>query len=640
MLKPNGNRTPSYTRMRPRGVGRLRPAPIFVLLPSLLFLLGLALILQPGHPALAQTPSPTFSVEAVTPPTAPPAAALGGASYAANCAACHGETGAGDGPTAASLPSPPTAFADPASVWSLSPAELFHTTKFGRIEQLMPPWQNRLSDEEIWQTVMYAWSLHTNETEVAGGQTLYAQNCVACHGETGAGDGPEAQGDLPDFSDVDYAMVRSQEAWLQGWQEAHPEIGQAWTPEEQRQVLEYIRTFSYIPAWESGYRPGPGVIRGTVTQGTAGETLPSGLVVSLDVYAHFSLAETFTTTVDADGAFEFTNLSVAENFSYLASVEIDGVYYSSPLVLLNSEVSEAETSIIVYATTTEPTDIHIDRVDWVIDNQPGALLMLQIYYVGSGGDRTFIGAPVEGQDIAATVGIHLPEGAEQVIFEGGVVGERFHQVGDIYYDTTPLVPGQGTKQVIVRYLLPYDGTNLQYDQRFLYSVAQTNLLLAELPQLEATISPASGPAWTTGETQDIQGRAYRLYQAGEMPASAVTLDFRGLLDINAVDPREAGNASTAVVRTATFAPWMAWSIGALSLLVIAGGVFWSWRSGRVELSERPEDIRQEMDKLSRHIAQLDDRHALGQLDSETWQQQRSQLKARLWELARSLEERQ
>jgi mono/diheme cytochrome c family protein len=604
------------------------------LLPSLLFV---ALLMGVKTPAHAQAPSPTYSPDQVTPPDVLPAASFGSSSFAENCAPCHGPTGQGDGPTAASLPSPPTQFADPNAIWSLSPAQLFHTTKFGRIERLMPPWQNQLNDSEIWQTVMYAWSLHTDESFVAQGQALYAESCAACHGDSGAGDGPDAEGDLPNFGDLTSAMVRSQADWLEGWQSAHPEIGEGWSEEAQRQVLEYIRTFTYVPAWESGYLPGPGAVRGTVTHGTAGELLPAGLQVRLDAYEQFTLIENFTTTVDADGNFAFTDLSVAPNISYLASTEMDGVRYSSPLVMPSSETPEAEASIVVYATSDEPGEIRIDRIDWIIDNQPGALMVVQLYFFGSGGDRTFTGAPVDGLDMPATVSIHVPVGAEQVTFDGGLVGGRYQKVGDFYYDISPLVPGEGTKQIVVRYLLPYDDTNIRFNQEFRYPVSQTTLLVAELPQLQANIVPSGADAWQAVESRDFQGRTYQIYRPAALAPTEIEIALNGLLDVTATDPREASGGSTAPVRAETFASWMAWSVGALGVLMIAGVTLWSWRSGRVRLSERPPDLRKEVDELARRIAQVDDRHALGQLSDERWQQQRSQLKVRMLELAQRLQ---
>lgn len=615
-----------------RGVGRWRPALLFALLPTCVGLLWLALMYMPAQ---AQSPSPTFTLEQVTPPTAPPAAAFGSASFEQNCAPCHGPAGLGDGPTASSLPYSPTVFADPNVMWPLSPAEMFYTTKFGRIERLMPPWQNRLSDQEIWQTVAYAWSLHLDPTFVAGGETLYAQNCAGCHGEDGAGDGPDAQGEMPNFSDLSYAMAQSQEDWLAGWQAAHPEIGQGWTPEEQRQVLEYIRTFTYVPAWESGYRPGPGVIRGSVQQGTAGAALPTGLEVTLDAYAHFTLAETFTGTVDAEGNFEFTNLSTDAGLSYLVSVVVDEVRYTSDIISLSSAASEAETTVTVYETTTEPVEMRIDRTDWIIDDQPGALLVVQLYFFGNGSDRTYIGSPVEGLDLPATVAVHVPEGVQEIVFENGVVGGRFQQVGDLYYDTSPLIPGEGTKQIVVRYLLPYDGTSISYSQRFLYPTTQINLLVAELPQLEATITPSGAAPLEAVDSQEFEGRTYRIYQPGSLPPTEIEVALSGLLAADVADPR--AEAGVAPIPTETFAPWMAWSIAGLGVLMIGGGVWWAWRNGRVRVADQEQDLRQEVNDLARRIAQLDDRHALGQLNSESWQQQRSLLKARLLEISLRLQ---
>ena len=65
---------------------------------------------------------------------------------------------------------------------------------------------------------------------------------------------------------------------------------------------------------------------------------------------------------------------------------------------------------------------------------------------------------------------------------------------------------------------------------------------------------------------------------------------------------------------------------------------WSWRSGRVQVAEQTPDLRKEIDTLARQIAQLDDRYSAGKLDLPTWQRQRGQLKARMLEVARRLEE--
>lgn len=46
-----------------------------------------------------------------------------------------------------------------------------------------------LSDSEKWDVVSYIWQSNTTAEALANGRELYAQNCAACHGENGAGDG-------------------------------------------------------------------------------------------------------------------------------------------------------------------------------------------------------------------------------------------------------------------------------------------------------------------------------------------------------------------------------------------------------------------------------------------------------------------
>lgn len=46
-----------------------------------------------------------------------------------------------------------------------------------------------LSDAEKWDVVSYIWESNTTPNALTNGAQLYAQNCSACHGENGAGDG-------------------------------------------------------------------------------------------------------------------------------------------------------------------------------------------------------------------------------------------------------------------------------------------------------------------------------------------------------------------------------------------------------------------------------------------------------------------
>ncbi len=46
-----------------------------------------------------------------------------------------------------------------------------------------------LDDQQIWSLVAFVWRSNTSPQEIAEGKNLYAQNCAACHGEAGGGDG-------------------------------------------------------------------------------------------------------------------------------------------------------------------------------------------------------------------------------------------------------------------------------------------------------------------------------------------------------------------------------------------------------------------------------------------------------------------
>jgi mono/diheme cytochrome c family protein len=90
----------------------------------LVALAGLAVAL--GCSSAADTPSPAATEAAAPAKTAVTADMLakGGAIYKANCAACHGDGGKGDGPGAGVLKPPPRDHTDPAYMNTLTDKNL------------------------------------------------------------------------------------------------------------------------------------------------------------------------------------------------------------------------------------------------------------------------------------------------------------------------------------------------------------------------------------------------------------------------------------------------------------------------------------------------------------------------------------
>lgn len=65
---------------------------------------------------------------------------------------------------------------------SQSPEQSWHALRAN-------PVLSELSDQQIWNLVAFIWQSNTTPANLSKGQGLYAQNCAACHGETGAGNG-------------------------------------------------------------------------------------------------------------------------------------------------------------------------------------------------------------------------------------------------------------------------------------------------------------------------------------------------------------------------------------------------------------------------------------------------------------------
>ncbi|HEY7408288.1 MAG TPA: cytochrome c/FTR1 family iron permease [Gemmatimonadaceae bacterium] len=116
--------------------------------------------------------------------------AAGQALYAQNCAACHGPTGLGDGPAARGMNPPPPAIGDPTAMADRTPALLFRVISVGVAGTLMVGWGDSLTADQRWDIVAYLHSMRASEAQRLEGEGLYARACVACHGPSGAADGP------------------------------------------------------------------------------------------------------------------------------------------------------------------------------------------------------------------------------------------------------------------------------------------------------------------------------------------------------------------------------------------------------------------------------------------------------------------
>lgn len=164
----------------------------------------------PARPAAAQIPQTEGKPAEVN-------LAVGREAYLANCARCHGPTGAGDGRDAEKMVPRPRPlsegifkFRTTESGTPPSDDDLFHTITEGLQGSRMPGFE-RLLEPTRWQIVYYIKSLSPVFDEIepvpvdlgidpgaagadleAGRQVYEKLGCAACHGDRGRGNGPSA----------------------------------------------------------------------------------------------------------------------------------------------------------------------------------------------------------------------------------------------------------------------------------------------------------------------------------------------------------------------------------------------------------------------------------------------------------------
>ena len=92
-------------------------------------------------------------------PAKAPSLAQGAQIYRDNCAGCHGDAGAGNGPLGASLDPPPADLTRWADLSDQSPLDYYRRVSIGVVGTAMPAFEARLPAEDRWAVALYASTL-------------------------------------------------------------------------------------------------------------------------------------------------------------------------------------------------------------------------------------------------------------------------------------------------------------------------------------------------------------------------------------------------------------------------------------------------------------------------------------------------
>lgn len=579
-------------------------------------------------PTPAPTLGPLFPEQA-------PNVENGKAIYAEKCAACHGDTGLGNGPQSADLPVSVIPIGLPEFANDATPSNWYGVVSQGRIERFMPPF-NSLSDQERWDVVYYALMLQTTQEQVELGKTLFEENC---------GDCTEAFTNLQMMSALSKADIVK---LIREGSGDFPAFGSAFSDEDAFAVAAYIRTLTFAAPSElvadtatetpdnaavvtssAEETPADGTPQAEVTEepvsasmvkgqidNRTGEDLPSDLVITLRGFDHGSnpnagpteiLAE--PVTINPDGSFTF-EVELIENQIYLAEAEIDGMLYQSEFAVVAPGVSELVLEpIVIYATTEDLSILTVESVEYYFDlASEEANYIFTVYTINNASDQTLLFNVSENANIPF---IAFPEGATGIGFETTETSAPFKPTSN--ENVVAMPPSELPYGLIAFSSLP-KSEEINISQPAVLDLNAITILLPEGMEAEGTTLSSQG-------IQNIQGTNYQVYSAAPV-AGGTSFDFN--LTGRPVTVSESPDI--------TQNQYVLIGVGALGITLILAGVFMYMRDknkeedGDEEESEEDDDDQfEDTESVMDAIIALDDLHRAGKISDEAYKKRRAEL---------------
>lgn len=356
-------------------------------------------------------------------------------------------------------------------------------------------------------------------------------------------------------------------------------------------------------AWRAGAQRVDGSVVGQVRNGTADAEVPGGLVVTLHVFSGMEETDTLSTTLTVDNTYRFDDVLFEEGQTLVARTVYNGVTYVSEFVTPELDQPEIQLPITIYETTENPADVAIAQLHIFVDHTGGQLEVGQYCLISNSGDRTYVGRVDPASDERTTWSIVLPDGTENLRFDGAELGGRFVALDDGFADTRPVLPGTASVEASFTYDLPYS-EGLRLEQRFDVPV---NSAVMVLPEGELALQGTQLSAEGTLDTQ--MGSAFS-YTAGRLD--------RGEPLAFAIVPRAGGGSATQPAGRSN-----GLVVGVVALAATSVAVYWMWRapaSGPI-----PAQFRARVEA----IAALDQDYEAGLVAENQYRQKRAALKRQL-----------
>ena len=643
-----------------------------------------AILLTACNLSLAEdvTPPPGYVPPTAGPtmgPLFPPQAANienGAAIFAEKCSPCHGATGLGDGSQGKQLPVAVAALALPQTAQKVSLAAWYTVVTQGRMDRYMPPFAS-LSEQDRWDVVAYAQSLHASADMIAQGKKLYEANCAAC-----PKDYFTDQQKMASLSDDDLVSL------MKNGNGDIPAFGAKLSETELYSVAVYLRslTFASAPlaavkaatvtptveatetavATDSGTPVTQAATTGEATsvaaypnpaegtavaavqvtptlnataqaQATAGTpvtlvgpvhgsvvsavgALPSDLTVTLRGYDHGQDATsgpqetlTLTATPGAAGSVLFENIDLIPGRLLVAEVEYKGIAYQSEFAAVDAGTSEVTLSPVTLYDTSSDFSQLTIDQSHIFLEIADGKLQVIEFFNLTNPTKTTIIIPVADDQMAL---VKMPSGMTNLGYDA--------QQGDATpvqaTDGFALPPSDKKYGVVAGFETPYVDS-AEFELPFVLGLTSGSVLVPVGVKLE-------GAGLTDMGQQDIgSGSIYQAYEFGEIkPGDSLSLKLTGT-------PKSADTTTTAPEAKSNQPLVIGAGVLGLALIVLGGWLFLRDRKRADQKEGDDEDAEfEDSESVLDAIIALDDLHRAGKLPDEAYQKRRAELKEQLKKL--------
>ena len=622
---------------------KLRHAILVLLFAALLAAcnFNLASDVTPPPDYIPPTPAPTLGPQF---PANTPDLQNGASIYVEKCEPCHGAGGMGDGPQGKDLPVSVAALGLPATAQKAKPADWYIMVTQGKLDRFMPPFAS-LNDQERWDVVSYALTLHTTPDQIAQGRSLFETNCADCAGKFSS---PEMMSSL---SENDLVQV------IKTGQGGLPAFGKNFSDQEAAAVAAYLRTMTYTASAEPTVVPatatpapteaaatpadgtpaatdaagtpsaestavdgtpatveatpaaGMGTISGSIDNQT-GQPLPSGMKVTLRALEHGSdmnagpkdIAK-FEGTVNPDGTFVFENMEIPTSRIFIADVTVNGSVYQSGFVIVKDGDTSLEIPpVTIFEGTKDFSVLKIDSLDIHFDFAiEGTAQIFAIYKITNDTGKTISVTMPSAQEIPF---VTFPAGAEALGFEATSDTAPYVQTSDGF-----AMPPSTKAYGLIAFSSIVKSEKIEISQTVLLPVTTISVFLPEGMD-------AQGDTLKDEGIRQEQGTNYHVYTAGGINQNeSIKFTILGKPQGTSVNPNALQNKTLLI------------GVGALGLVLVLAGAWLFLRSPKpVKETEQDEDNLEDTESLMDAIIVLDDLHRTGKLSDEAYQKRRAELK--------------